>query len=294
MLRIRFTMADLARVTVSMAPLVEIAASIDALHAVPRSEFVERWRRFALPRVPRSAQSLIRLCGALGLTPPELIGDACHMPTEGPLWTVVREYYDACLAHVWDRVQANKAQAVTSFTDDLANHGIAAAFDNLDPRIRWRGEELEVDDGQPDRTADLGGRGLLVVPSVFWQEPYKASRDYGKPVLVVPVGAAPYVPVEGGDPLNALLGRTRADVLRGAVTGSGTGDIARRLGISAASVSEHATALRRAGLITTRRLGREVRHSPTPLGRTLLAPGGVGPADSATAEILSADPVLGA
>jgi DNA-binding transcriptional ArsR family regulator len=42
------------------------------------------------------------------------------------------------------------------------------------------------------------------------------------------------------------------------------------VGISPASASEHAKVLREAYLIQTCREGRSVRHSLTPLGRTIL------------------------
>ena len=50
----------------------------------------------------------------------------------------------------------------------------------------------------------------------------------------------------------------------------GTADLASTVGISPVSASEHAKVLRDADLIETRREGRSVRHSLTPLGRTML------------------------
>ncbi|WP_416906034.1 ArsR/SmtB family transcription factor [Micromonospora echinospora] len=72
--------------------------------------------------------------------------------------------------------------------------------------------------------------------------------------------------------LTTLLGRTRAHTLDtiGTHESCSTGDLARKLGISPASASEHATVLRDAGLVSTTRQGREVRHRLTPLGRHLL------------------------
>ncbi|MFJ8297128.1 ArsR family transcriptional regulator [Streptomyces sp. NPDC094447] len=50
-----------------------------------------------------------------------------------------------------------------------------------------------------------------------------------------------------------------------------TTDLARRTGVSNATASAHAAALRGAGLITTTRTGRSVHHERTPLGALLLA-----------------------
>ncbi|MEV6767806.1 winged helix-turn-helix domain-containing protein [Nocardia sp. NPDC051030] len=75
--------------------------------------------------------------------------------------------------------------------------------------------------------------------------------------------------------LSALLGRTRAAVLEAIADGGGTNVLAGRLGISPASVSEHAAVLRAAGLVVTVRARTGVRHELTPLGAALLgAPGG--------------------
>ena len=73
-----------------------------------------------------------------------------------------------------------------------------------------------------------------------------------------------------GDALSALVGPTRAAVLRALKEPYGTAGLASRVGISAASASEHAKVLRDAYLIEARREGRSVRHSLTPLGRTML------------------------
>ena len=78
--------------------------------------------------------------------------------------------------------------------------------------------------------------------------------------------------------LARLIGRTRAAVLFAARTRPTTSELAQRVGISAASASEHATVLREAGLITTHRHRNTVRHTLTRIGVDLLrvvAPRGV-------------------
>ena len=70
--------------------------------------------------------------------------------------------------------------------------------------------------------------------------------------------------------LARLLGHTRAAAMRALRTPCTTAQLAGRVGISAASASEHAKVLRDAGLVQTMRCRRSVRHSPTPLGRNLL------------------------
>ncbi|MFE3688537.1 ArsR/SmtB family transcription factor [Streptomyces sp. NPDC059095] len=78
-------------------------------------------------------------------------------------------------------------------------------------------------------------------------------------------------PAPGPRALAALLG-TRSQVLRqiGSCAPATTRDIVAALEVSAATLSHHTGVLGRSGLITTRRDGASVRHSLTPLGRSLL------------------------
>jgi DNA-binding transcriptional ArsR family regulator len=76
--------------------------------------------------------------------------------------------------------------------------------------------------------------------------------------------------LSGGAPLAVLVGRTRAQVLRVIASGATTGELARALGVSASSASQHAGALRDAGLAVSHRHGTSVLHTLTPLGAALL------------------------
>jgi DNA-binding transcriptional ArsR family regulator len=71
--------------------------------------------------------------------------------------------------------------------------------------------------------------------------------------------------------LAALLGRTRAAVLDAVAAGPcTTSELAHRAGVSVPSASEHAAVLRSADLVATRRVGKGVLHTVTPLGARLL------------------------
>jgi DNA-binding transcriptional ArsR family regulator len=75
----------------------------------------------------------------------------------------------------------------------------------------------------------------------------------------------------GDDALASLLGRRRAQVLRELDRPAATLDLARRIGVGPASVSDHLTTLRRAGLVTRRREGRRVIYTRTASGDDLRA-----------------------
>ena len=72
------------------------------------------------------------------------------------------------------------------------------------------------------------------------------------------------------DHLAALVGRTRAAVLRTLAVSGSTAQLARRTGIAPASASEHTQVLRNAGLVVTDRRRGSTLHTLTPLGHRML------------------------
>jgi DNA-binding transcriptional ArsR family regulator len=70
--------------------------------------------------------------------------------------------------------------------------------------------------------------------------------------------------------LGDLLGRTRAELLLALAEPATTSGLARRHALSASVVSSHLGSLRRAGLASAHRSGREVWYEATPLGQALV------------------------
>jgi DNA-binding transcriptional ArsR family regulator len=218
-------------------------------HAYARAELVRTCRPGALPRrlADRDRTAWRTLADALRSGHDALIGrDAAR----------VRAGFDADLA--WRRTV-------------IADQGVGAALAGLYPGSRWAGTTLLVDVAEDSAHAPRG-RGLTLMPSVFWTgRPMVGTHTDGSMLLVYPaLTPVPLVDPDPPDALSALLGRTRAHVLASLTEPRTTGGLARALGISAASASAHARTLRAAGLVATRRTGKSVRHSTTPLGLRLL------------------------
>ncbi|WP_189531091.1 helix-turn-helix domain-containing protein [Streptomyces roseolilacinus] len=195
---------------------------------------------------------------------------ACHRVAVAPYWAASRSLLDTV-----------RAQYARTFLEG----GVEALLAALSPLlVRWRPPVLEVRYPRPVEV-HLGGRGLVLVPTLFsWRAfslLYDPYDDASVPRLTVPAvtepatGAALWHPdgSRAADPLGALLGRTRAAALRAAADGCSTTELAARLGVSLAAVSQHTKALREARLITTSRRGGSVLHMATALGRELLAGG---------------------
>jgi DNA-binding transcriptional ArsR family regulator len=182
-----------------------------------------------------------------------------------------RTMFAAAVEPYFADVRANHHTELARQGRLLASRGVAATLTTLLPGARWCGECLQIDSPQ-ERTIRLSGRGLVVTPTAFWTGPPLVGELPDQPVLLAypaPTTLSLRVGAES-DSLAAILGATRAAVLRLLAVEHTTGDIARQLGISAASASEHAAALRAARLIGSRRDGKAVVHHATVLGLDLI------------------------
>jgi DNA-binding transcriptional ArsR family regulator len=192
--------------------------------------------------------------------------------------------HDAAVRPYWVQIDARLRvdRAVRART--IVEAGLEQLLAIVCPsHVRWKQPTLQVDTPLGcDADVHLDGRGLILMPSVFVGDfPYLAFdlADPGAPVTLIYPAVNDLVTARqiwaGDRPaghLAALLGRTRSAILETIADGRGTVELARRLGISPASVSHHTAVLRNSGLISTRRDGASVTHTITNLGAILLDP----------------------
>jgi DNA-binding transcriptional ArsR family regulator len=194
--------------------------------------------------------------------------------------------YQELIQPFWPRIRASLHAEQAARRRTLAKEGPGALLASLQgPLIRWRPPVLEIlRPGQVEM--ELGGRGIALVPSVFvGRAPSlheNPNNDDEMPRLILPAEGAGRARLwaasrglagSRGSALAALVGRNRAAVLQSIADGCTTTELARRVGISLAAASQHASVLRGAGLIATRRQGSAVLHVLTPLGAELLQAG---------------------
>jgi DNA-binding transcriptional ArsR family regulator len=157
----------------------------------------------------------------------------------------------------------------------LAGDGVEGLFASLQPMASWSQGEIRIPQRR-DQELSLDGRGLLLIPSYFRVcGPLTLFGSQRQPVLIYPVQpGADSLPVGNSrvpESLAALIGLNRAAVLHELASRErNTSELARRVGISAGSVSEHTTALRDAGLITSHRDRNRMLHRVTDLGIAVL------------------------
>ncbi|MEU4181451.1 winged helix-turn-helix domain-containing protein [Streptomyces sp. NPDC026589] len=188
----------------------------------------------------------------------------------------IRDYHRVAIGPHWSAVHASLSANLAKQARVLSEGGVEQLLSGLNPQMRWRSPVLEVD-SPFDIDYRLNGRGLLLAPSPSAFPSYVPCDPLDEqPTLHYQVGEdctfrAHSAAQTGSYPaLGTLLGHSRAAVLEICAEGGTTGQLAKRSGLSLSSVSEHLTALRHTGLITTLSIGRTRHHALTDLGTQLL------------------------
>ncbi|MGT2426248.1 DUF5937 family protein [Amnibacterium kyonggiense] len=180
--------------------------------------------------------------------------------------------WHALLAPDWARVRAVLERDVRFRAERLSEVGWSGALVGMHRDLAWTGEAITVA-RRAGSTESLGGRGLLLVPSVFLGQGLAIVTEAPwQPTIVYPGRGAGLVFEEAGtptDPLAPLLGRTRAGLLLALAAPSSTTQLAALTGASVGATGDHLRVLLDAGLVARARLGRSVVYRRTPLGDAL-------------------------
>lgn len=293
---IRFRTEDLARVRM-MVTLGRSAEAVFALETLERTgnSLFGPWRQQVQMNLGAQASTVRTLIGSLRPVPdllwmmdrsrtaqtPRRLGTAGLAYNQ--VAQIVNAFSQVAVSPYWHMVRSHLQVELDARSRLMASGGVERLLSTLNSKVVWNWDThtLEIPgDGGVD--VDLSGRGLLLVPSLFLtRRPailLGADEDSADPPILV--FAAPPDPSlagklwgtsgSGDQALSALVGRTRAALLRAVSESGTTGELADRLGISSAGISQHTGVLRQAGLITTSRNRNSVLHTLTPLGVALL------------------------
>ncbi|MFI1440860.1 ArsR/SmtB family transcription factor [Streptomyces fructofermentans] len=178
----------------------------------------------------------------------------------------------------WPRLRALLEADVLFHSRRLAEVGLRGLLPELDRRFAWESGTLTVD-ANGEHVRELGGQGLVLMPSAFsWPDVVSGFDPPWQPTVVYPARGIGGLWAEPSDhtpeALVRVLGRGRAAVLASLGEPATTTSLAHRLGLAPSSVSAHLSALRDAGLLVSRRYGHQVLYERTPLG-IALASGGI-------------------
>lgn len=222
-------------------------------------------------------------------SPDEIVAEVVRLPTSPVLQRVLqdpaagarrasedlRAYWSAAVAPYWPQIRGLLEAEVLRRSRQLARDGAAAMFNDLHERVTWQDGTLRVRTDAWERRGPLVGDGIMLVPSVFrWPsttimaEPYEPKLGYPAPGVGT-VWSHDVIPTP--DALDSLIGRTRARILVALDEPTTTTVLARRLDLAPGAVSQHLKVLTSNGLLTRRRVGREVYYNRTAVGDALSA-----------------------
>jgi DNA-binding transcriptional ArsR family regulator len=196
----------------------------------------------------------------------------------GDLADVLGAAWRTLLAPDWPALRALLERDVQHRAGRLTSGGWAAALADLHPRLRWRDGGIESDQ-LPSQVTELGGQGLLFIPSVFvWPHHVLSVEPPWPPVLIYSargVAALPqHIENAGHQALVRLLGASRAAVLAALDQPTSTTQLVGSLHQTLGGVGDHLAALRGAGLVTRQRTGRSVLYRRTAVGDAVVVAGG--------------------
>ena len=246
------------------------------------SSMVSHPRRRATSRRRKSSIAWRRrislACGAISASVPIARGGAARAALErladapDRAWALVA---DSALDPFWPQLERLLHADIGSRVRRLGEGGLAAMFGALHEAVEWRAGAVRVRLRLHEEIVDCAGRGLVLAPSVFGRSCAVITEAPAQPTLYYPaLGVSERWHHPAGEherALAGLLGAGRAAAFLALREPLSTSELAARCGLSPATASHHVGALRAAGLVASRREGRRMVHTRTPLGDGLAA-----------------------
>jgi DNA-binding transcriptional ArsR family regulator len=264
----------------------------DFLHPVPEVPLAALEDELAAVRATHPDEARRQIAAALAQTPGADRTRGGRAMLADPAGTVrqlaglYEHVWSALLAPHWPRLRAVLEADVAYHARRLADGGMQRLFTGLHPQLSWADGAL-ISNGPPappqepaglrgaagygPRADGRGGRGLVLVPSVFfWPEAGSPFDPPWQPTVVYPARGIGGLWAETGPTASTalvrLLGANRAAILSALDAPSTTTALAHRHAMAMSSVSAHLAVLRDSGLLASRRYGHQVLYERTPLG----------------------------
>ncbi|MBL1095248.1 DUF5937 family protein [Streptomyces coffeae] len=180
---------------------------------------------------------------------------------------LLEDCQEAFFADTWERVRIQLAADARHKGELLQRKGLAEALTAASAALSLSddGDRILVDKLAAGRTT-ASGDGLTLIPTAFgWPHLLVVHAPGWRPVIQYPI-ASPELPAPAAlelvqHRLEALSHPMRMRLCRMLARGPHTtGELSEAYGITPPEVSRHIAALKKAGLLTTRRRGRYVLH----------------------------------
>jgi len=250
---------------------------------------------FLFPPILTQMPELDAELDTVGATPPEAVRYELEMINRGrplprplqPLYDdpgsylpyvidQLREYWRVAGEPVRSQIRSIVTADVFHRTDQFAAGGVANVLSQLHPEVSFQQASLYIN--KPHHCTHLNnltGLGVVLVPCAFaWPSLIVICCDAKYPSLIYPPRGVAGIGIPNttpeGDP-QALLGRTRINLLVSLKHPKTTTELAQELSLSPAAVSQHLKVLKEARMAVARRQGRMVLYQRTNAGTVLLS-----------------------
>lgn len=277
--------ARLASTRLALSPAAEVIGVLrhGGRHPYPHAR---RWYDRAVRRLDRAQldhlQAVVSPGPAAARTFPVPLPEGPHdtiataaRRIAGPAGAAIAAFFEVAIAEDWGRVRAVLESDISHHADAIARGGVGQALDSLDPSIHWTGQGLRVDGG-PGLT-DNGTPDTLVLVPCTSQVEVGLGDDASSAILVYPARGrgrlSESAPRTHSGSLSALIGPTRAELLRRLDVPRSTYELSVATCMSTATISYHLKVLTRSGLATKARRGRHVLYRRQPHAEALVALG---------------------
>ncbi|MFF0390287.1 ArsR/SmtB family transcription factor [Kitasatospora sp. NPDC004615] len=200
-----------------------------------------------------------------------------YRPDVRRLGGLVRRYHAVAVAPFASQITAAVAADRAVRARAALDRGVEGLMTSYRPDgLEWSGGVLRVP-CPVDADFHIDGRPMTLLPSFFATRTMAIADPRLPPVLAYPlspgvswIAASPRSAPAGSHLLGRFLGPGRCAVLAVLESPLSTGQLADALHLSPSAASRQAAVLREAGLISTVREGRCVRHALTSAGRELV------------------------
>jgi DNA-binding transcriptional ArsR family regulator len=196
----------------------------------------------------------------------------------GRVAAALAAYWDTVIAPRWNHIRAVLEGDIAHRARYAALGGLSTMLNGLHPQLRLDQSTIRLAKTfcPANQTLAVNGKGVLLMPSIF------RGPDICFDPATLRMPAITYSPrglgaiwdkasgATGRDPVSALIGQSRAAILRSTGLPKTTTDLAHELHVSGATVSVHLATLKSCGMVTSWRSGQRVFYQRTPLAASIL------------------------
>jgi DNA-binding transcriptional ArsR family regulator len=244
----------------SAGPLTTIRDQAHQVEQLTVDEVATELRAVYAGELPSILQGFIRQ----GAAAPARLADA------------IVEYWDVAIEPYWQRMCTVLEDDVSHRASRSVEGGLLELLNDIHPEMRVAGNVLMIDKPQ-HRSAHYSGAELTLTPAIFiWPQLLVGHSRAGRFELIYAARGVARV-WEGltrepavSTPLAALIGRGRALILTSLRVPMTTTQLTGSLNLSPATISQHLSILRAAGMVESWRSGRKVLYRLTPLAESVL------------------------